>query len=152
MDQKPLTSGDFSRFVSVTRWFKWSGIILLVCGLIWTGHTALFVLEARRTTARVVAVRIERAVKAGHADSIIPTLEYHDATGRLQRHEPFQGISECRVGDDVAVLYDPRAPGRVCINSFWTLWTGSAGVTFVGLGAAVLGIIVGYAIRNTPQE
>jgi hypothetical protein len=103
----------------------------LMCGLVGAGFlaNALWIYLTRRkflasavaAEGTVVEVRVEGF--GGNAMSM-PTFEFRTGTGELQRAESLMGsgLQRFRVGQVVAVWYDPSAPQRAEVASFAVLW------------------------------
>jgi len=102
-----------------------------MCGLVGAGFlaNALWIYAKRRkflagaATAEGTVVEV-RVRGIGRSAVSVSVFEFRTATGETQRAESLMGsgLQGFRVGEVVAVRYDPTAPHRAEVDSFTVLW------------------------------
>jgi hypothetical protein len=97
-----------------------------------------FLADAQPASGTVIEIRI-RGI--GREAMSFPVFEFRTAEGTLQQAESLMGTGLQRfvVGESVAVLYDPRDPGRAEVDSFAVLW----GLALLRAGFGLLFLIMG---------
>lgn len=114
-----------------------SGAIAIVIGLIVLGIGVRQTLPTLDFVRRASAAE-GRIVECGST----PVFAYSDADGATHRVRSGYGSEppRYRLGDRVAVLYDPAEPARAEIDDYYTLWHGPTILLFVG----TVGVIAGF--------
>lgn len=99
-----------------------------------------FLADAQPASGTVVEVRV-RGV--GRNAMSFPVFEFRTAEGTLQQAESLQGtgLQSFKVGEAVAVRYDPRDPGKAEVDSFAVLW----GLALLRAGFGLVFLILGIA-------
>ena len=97
-----------------------------------------FLAVAQPAAGTVVEVQV-RGV--GRNAVAVPVFDFRTAEGTDQRAESLQGtgFQGFKVGQAVAVRYDPDDPGKAEVDSFAVLW----GLALLRLGFAVLFLLMG---------
>lgn len=94
-----------------------------------------FLSRSLKTIAVVQSLRAERFQTGG--TMYFPIIQFKTSAGVDVTTECNTTQSEIRVGQQVAVLYDPNDPNKVEIDAFWSHWA----VAFIALSFAVLLLI-----------
>lgn len=110
------------------------GVVLLIGAGI-TGYSQYrFVQSAQVAQGSVVAL---------NAGSSHPEIEFTDASGSIVRYPQGGFIFGYRVGDSVAVLYDPLDPRHAVIDTPGALWFTPGLLALLGLAFALFPLVPG---------
>jgi hypothetical protein len=100
------------------------GLPFLGAALFVGGQQALFVLHAQRTTATFQGA-VEHSGGGNHGGTFLyPRFQFTASNGQIVTFTSKDGsIDQPYVaGQAVTVLYNPAAPAKVVLDSFWHLW------------------------------
>jgi hypothetical protein len=147
-EEPSLFAHFFARFcVVIGLAIMWGG-----GALFW--RTVRFLARAIPTTGEVselASERISSRSRSGGAAFVYrPIVTFETATGGEIRFKASYASNPpgLKVGDEVAVLYDPKRPDQAAVRSFASLWlgaliAGAMGLIFTAVGAFM--ILRGYA-------
>lgn len=124
--------------------FSAVGIALLFGSFFIYTNTSRFIARAARAEGRVVA--LDRSIgSSGSSSTYRPVVEFTSTSGRRIEFTSSVGSNPpaYRVGEPVAVLYDPSDPYQARIKSFFQLWFGFMivfilGAIFAGIGLTII--------------
>ena len=116
--------------------------------------TALFIKSAAATTGTVTDLIASRSSKS---TTYAPVVTFPAPDGRRVEFRPqiSSGSSAYRIGEEVAIFYDPLRPERAEIKAFTPLWMptiilSALGLAFTGMGGGV--IVAMRRARRQAQE
>jgi len=119
-----------------------SAVLFLAGAVCFVHRNHSFNASAVRAEGTIVEL-IESASSDSHRRMYTPVFTYRDRNGTEYRHKSshssYPPIGE--VGDKIEVLYDPKDPSRVKINTFFGNW----GVPLILGGIGLVDAIVGLA-------
>jgi hypothetical protein len=126
-------------------WFLMgSACICLVVALGAAFYSWHFVGTAERTTGTIIEMREQRDKENG-GTLYAPTFSFRDASGvqHIVASNVWSAPPQHRVGDTVAVLYQPTDPQGARMNGYWHLWglptiTGLLGGIYLPIGLVLL--------------
>jgi hypothetical protein len=124
------------------RIFFIAGIVSLGCGAFLTAGRMRFERHATQATGVVV----ENTAAMNSADNQVsyqPKIRFQTREGQeiTVISSAGRGEAEFRVGEEVAMLYDPQQPTDAMINTFWHRWLlpiGAFGFGFLLMMAAIV--------------
>lgn len=100
-------------------------------------------------------VEIIKVDEVGEDPRFYPVIEFRTQAGEVVRFEGKTGGSEFayRIGQQVAILYDPQFPQDARIDSWFELWFPPFAVILLGGGALVAGLAgCGMAFFDTRNQ
>lgn len=132
------TTGDV-----MEKAFTLAGSGLLVWGAYLTVKMKLFLRKSAPTTG--VIVKHIRTSDIDGKDAYFPVIEFKTASGKTEQFKSRTSYARStqRVGEEIAVLYDPLNPRRAEINSFLTLWIFPVSMLGVGMIILAAGLFFG---------
>lgn len=120
------------------------GVLIILCSFIPLGPGVYFYNKTRRfletsvQTEGTVVEMEERKNSEGNV-TYYPVITFTDKTGReYKKYGPGRFPPKYEIGDRISLFYDPKAPKKIKLNSFTSLWLGPA----IG---GILGIIPLFA-------
>ncbi len=126
------------------------GIILLLISGSTYRNTNRFIRDSRHATGRVI--RFERKMSNSNNRGkylFAPVIEFEIESGEKVQFVSSSASTDPgdKIGDKVDVLYNPRAPQSVTINTFWSLWflplfLGVLGTLFTIIGAILFALFL----------
>ena len=134
------------------------GLIVLTVGIVVGVRTAWFVHRAIPTEGKVVALESRRSTGAGtrrtrrSSRTYVPVFEFKDSSGAVHRVTETVGSRPAAFasGETVTVLYRPENPEQAHIKALSTLWLGTLILVPMGLGFAIVGLLIFRAARGSP--
>ncbi len=122
------------------------GVIVLIFGAFVFNSESSFLNSSDHAQGTVVD-QLWKTVddEDGVTEVTYPIIEYVNArTGKAIRATGSVGSypPDFNVGDRVEILYDPRNPGLVTVNTFWDIWMGSIITLILGTAFTIVGVII----------
>lgn len=134
---------------------RWAGYFLVLGGVgmlaggIWFVHEAARFLDSTaRAEGTVIELRRERGAKGIAQDHPVVRFRPSPSVAPREFRSRFgMWPSPFSVGDKVTVAYEPLAPERAEIDSFWTLWFVPGLMVLFGVACGLAGI---STLRRAP--
>lgn len=127
------------------------GSVFALVGATFTYFSYDFTQHAKATTGTVLEVHVSYSSSSSSSGSsnsptYKPIIAYIDANGAKYTGQTFLSSSSYNypIGSKVGILYDPRAPQNIRIDSWFALWGFGLIFLFVGIGTEIGGI---FALR-----